>query len=63
MPLAEESHVQDCAGELLGEDRQDVADSGGGRRSDGLEGVFVGRLADLLCEPEVLADEVGRRDP
>lgn len=44
-PLAEELHVQDCAGELLGEDRQDVVHAGGGRRADGLEAVLVGGLA------------------
>lgn len=62
VPLAEEPHVEHGAGELLGEDRQDAVDSGRRRRADGLDGVLVGRLADLLREPVVVANEVTRRD-
>lgn len=59
-PLAEELHIEDGARELLGKDRQDVVDSGGGRRADGLEGVLVGGFADLLGEPVVVSHKVRR---
>lgn len=61
-PLTHAPDVEHGASELLREDGQDVVDTCGGGREDGLEGVFVGRLANLLREPVVVTNKIGGRD-
>ena len=57
-PLLNECRVEDCIGEVFGEDSDDIVDTCRRRGSDRLESVLMRGFADLSCKSDIIAAQL-----